>query len=117
MPLQYSQDDDGLHHALGVQEQLEEICASPEATADHLLRIAALMSESGGDFDAAIMRRGAELIQNSPFVNAAYDSEVSALKEAIRSLLPIIEAVRYTAGLGKNQMARVEAVKALVARD
>jgi hypothetical protein len=37
------------------------------------------------------------------------------LVEAVRSLLPILEAVRYTAGLGKNQMERVAKAKTALA--
>ena len=114
MPLQYSQDDDGLLHALGLQEELDEAVATPESVVEHLRRIAGLMSESGGDFDAAITLRAAKLIEDSPFVNAAYDSEVTSLKEAVRSLLPILEGVRFTVGLGKTQLERIAYAKSLV---
>jgi len=38
------------------------------------------------------------------------------LLAALTSVLPILEAVRYTAGLGKNQMARVQAAREVVAK-
>ncbi len=52
----------------------------------------------------------AENLANARLMCAAPD-----LREAVRELLPIIEAVRYTAGLGKTQIARVERAKAALA--
>lgn len=63
MPLQYSQDDDGLLHSLAVQQELDEILASPAGIAGYLRRIAALMSESGGDFDATVTLAAAALLE------------------------------------------------------
>lgn len=39
------------------------------------------------------------------------------LLEAAKDTLRILEAVRFTAGLGKNQLARMEAVRAAVATE
>ena len=37
---------------------------------------------------------------------------IRELEESLRRLMPLLEAVRYTAGLGKSQMERVEKAKA-----
>lgn len=39
----------------------------------------------------------------------------ATLFSGISGLIPILEAVRYTVGLGKNQMERINAAKALLA--
>ncbi len=38
------------------------------------------------------------------------------LVDALRGLVRVLEAVRYTAGLGKHQMERLNAAKALLDR-
>jgi len=44
-------------------------------------------------------------------------AEIDRLREAVLDLTRICEAVRFTAGLGKGQMERVERAKALTRRD
>jgi hypothetical protein len=56
----------------------------------------------------------AECEANAEFIVRAVNSHYQLL-EACKSLLPILEAVRYTAGLGKTQMERVEKARAAIA--
>jgi hypothetical protein len=52
--------------------------------------------------------------EDAEFIVRACNSHYQLL-EACKSLLPILEAVRYTAGLGKTQMERVEKARAAIA--
>jgi hypothetical protein len=48
--------------------------------------------------------------------NARLIAAAPELLEACKGLVRIADAVRYTAGLGKNQMARVDAARAAIAK-
>lgn len=96
------------------EAQLAEICANPEKLGEHLRRTAALMSESGGAFDARVLISAASWIEQTPLIEASDNRKIAALKAAIGGLLPILEGVRFTVGLGKTQLARIEDAKALV---
>ncbi|MVA44666.1 hypothetical protein GOZ83_06165 [Agrobacterium vitis] len=43
-------------------------------------------------------------------------TENSDLMKAAKAIIPILDALRYTTGLGKTQIARIEALKAAIAK-
>lgn len=51
-----------------------------------------------------------------PEANARLIAAAPDLMRAVEDLLPILEAVRYTAGLGKSQLARIENARAALAK-
>ena len=48
--------------------------------------------------------------------NARAIATLPEMVEAFSALLPILEALRFTVGLGKHQMARIERAKAVLAK-
>ena len=80
------------------------------------------MGENNGLPIARFLRALAEDCDNTdgwedaaPTVREAAD-HIEALVEALKGLILYAEAVRMTAGMGKNQLARLEAAKSTLAR-
>lgn len=42
--------------------------------------------------------------------------EISELREALGSVLPILDAVKYSSGLGRSQLQRLEAARTVLAK-
>lgn len=100
-------------------DQREEIAAHTpgpwrvfQAPNGKIIGIGELTGEGVADCGFGVWRGGsAEALANARLIAAAPE-----LLEAVKILLPILEAVRYTTGLGKTQIARIEKAKATIAK-